>query len=165
MADFKAYWISRQPRERWMLGGGAVVAALLIGYLLVWEPMQESRVRLHETTPKLRAQAAQFRADADEAEALRATTKSQAPGAPLQTLIDESAKAAGIRASIKQVSALSNDRAQLSFGSVAFDQLTRWLAGLAQSDAVAVESIQLANASEAGKVQVDSLVLLRARAP
>lgn len=161
----KDYWVSRQPRERWILGGGAAIAAVLIAYLLIWEPMQAARMRLHETTPKLRAQVAQFRADSDEAEALRAKARATAPSASLQALIEESAKSAGIRASISRVSALSNDRAQLAFSAIAFEQLTRWLATLAQSQGIAVESIQLAGTSDAGKVQVDSLVLRSARAP
>jgi general secretion pathway protein M len=164
MEAFKAYWAARASRERMMLAGGMAAAIILFLYMLVWDPIQTSRARLATELPKLRAQAAQFRLDAEQAEALRGRIKSNDSGRPLPSVIDASAKAAGLRDSIKQIQSLSNDRSQINLTNVGFDTLVQWLAGLGASDGISVETMNASAASQSGRVQVESLVVRSARA-
>lgn len=164
MEAFKAYWAARAPRERMMLAGGMAAAIILLLYVLVWDPIQTSRARLATELPKLRAQAAQLRLDAEQAEGLRGRIKSNDSGRPLPSVIDTSAKAAGLRDSIKQIQSLSNDRTQINLSNVGFDALVQWLAGLGASDGIAVETMNASAASQSGRVQVESLVVRSARA-
>ena len=164
MEAFKAYWAAREPRERMMLAGGIAAALILILYMLVWDPIQTSRARLAIEMPKLRAQAAQFRLDAEQAEALRGRIKSNDSGKPLPSVIDTSAKAAGVRESIKQIQSLSNDRTQINLANVSFESLVQWLAGLGATEGIAVETMNASAASQSGRVQVESLVVRSARA-
>jgi general secretion pathway protein M len=156
-----AYWQARDPRERAILLVGGIVAVILLLYLLVWDPIQSDRQRLVRDLPKLRAQVEQFRRDAEEAEGLRARAKSRGPGQSLQAAVESSAKQANLGGAIKSVQALGTERAQVSGASVPFDGFVRWIAAIAQSDGVSVDSIQASAAAEPGRLQVESLVLRR----
>lgn len=163
MEALKSYWAAREPRERLMLAGGGVAAIVLLLYMLVWDPIQTSRARLAVEVPRLREQAAQFREDAEQVQALRGRMKS-GDAQPLPALLENSAKAAGVRESIKQIQTLSDDRAQINMTNVGFDPLVRWLAALGASEGISVETINASRGGQSGRVQVDSMVVRSPRA-
>ncbi len=163
MEALRAYWAVRAPRERMMLAGGGAVAIVLLLYLFVWDPIQSSRARLAAELPKLREQAAQFRIDTEQVQALRGRMKADG-GQPLPALLESSSKAAGIRDSIKQIQTLSDDRAQINVTNVGFDALVRWLATIGTSDGITVETINASRAGQSGRVQVESMVVRSPRA-
>jgi general secretion pathway protein M len=160
MQQLLEYWQARNPRERAILGiGGALVVVLLL-YLAVWDPIQSDRQRLVRELPKMRAQADQFRRDAEEAEALRARARSRNATQALPAAVEASAKQAQLGGGIKSVQAMGNDRAQISGATVPFDGLVRWMAAVAQSEGISVDSMQ-ASAGEPGRVQIESLIFRR----
>ncbi len=160
MQQLLEYWQARNPRERAILGIGGSLAVILLLYLLVWDPIQSDRQRLLRDLPKMRAQVDQFRRDAEEAEALRARARARTPTQALPATVEASAKQAQLGAGIKSVQAMGNDRAQISGATVPFDGLVRWMATVAQSEGITVDSMQ-ASAGEPGRVQVESLILKR----
>ncbi len=154
-------WQARNSRERMILSIGGTLAAALIFYLAVWDPITSDRERLLRDLPRLRALAAEFRNNANEAEMLRARLKTRGTGQPLPATIEASAKQANLGAPLRAVQSLGSDRAQVSGSGLQFDALVRWLAALAASDGIAVDVIQASAATEPGRVQLDSLVLRR----
>lgn len=163
MAQLKAWWAAREPRERLMLGSGGGVALLLMLYLLIWDPIQSSAAQLANELPALREQAAQFNRDAAEAERLRASAQARGPAPQITNAIQESARRAALGDAIKSVQPLGTDRAQVSLGVVPFDGFMRMLGDLGQTAGVSVESVSAKSVPEAGKVQVDALVLKSGR--
>jgi general secretion pathway protein M len=160
--QLRVWWEARDARERMLAGGGGAVALLLILYLAIWDPIVSSAKSLSTELPALRTAAAKFNQDATEAERLRATARNRGPAPSLTTAIDESAQRTNVKPAIKQVQSLGPDRAQVTLGPVAFDQLVRWLADMGQQGGVAVDSLQLAAAGP-GRVTVDGLVLRSTR--
>lgn len=160
MQQLLEYWRTRTYREQLILGIGGITTIVLLLYLLVWDPIQSDRQRLLRDLPKMRAQADQFRRDAEEAETLRARARSRNATQSLPATIEASAKQAQLTGVTKSVQAMGNDRAQVSGATVSFDGLVRWMAMVAQSEGIAVDSLQ-ASAGEPGRIQIESLVLKR----
>lgn len=160
MQKLLEYWQARDARERLILGIGGVLTVVLLLYLLVWDPIQSDRQRLLRELPKMRAQVEQFRRDAEEAETLRARARSRNATQSLPATIEASAKQAQLAGAIKSVQAMGNDRAQISGATVPFDGLVRWMAMVAQSEGIAVDTLQ-ASAGEPGRIQIESLILKR----
>jgi general secretion pathway protein M len=154
-------WNARDARERALLSIGGIVAIVLILYLLVWDPITSERERLLRELPKLRAQAAEFRQLADEAESLKGRAKSSPAGQPLSVTIESSAKQANLGAPLRPVQSMGADRVQVSGNGLQFDALIRWIALMATSEGIVVEFAQATAASEPGRVQLDSLILKR----
>lgn len=154
-------WQARNPRERMTLLIGGVLSLLLVLYLFVWDPITSDRERLLRDLPTLRARGAEFRRNADEAEAFRTRLKSRATGQPLPATIEASSKQANLGAPLRSVQSLSDDRAQVSGNGIQFDALVRWIATLAANDGIAVDMVQASAAPEPGRVQLDSLILKR----
>lgn len=154
------YWQARDARERVILGVGGSLVAVLLLYLLVWEPIQTDRQRLLRDLPKMRVQVEQFRRDAEEAEALRARARSRTATQSLPATVEASARQAQLGSGIKSVQAMGTDRAQVSGATVSFDNLVRWMATVAQSEGITVDALQ-ASAGEPGRVQIESLILKR----
>jgi general secretion pathway protein M len=153
-------WQARNARERAILSGGGIVAIVLILYLLVWDPITSDRERLLRELPKLRAQAAEFRTNADEAESLKGRTKSRGTGQPLSAAVAGSAQQANLGAPLRPAQSMGADRVQVSGNGIQFDALIRWIAILA-SEGIVVEFAQATAATEPGRVQLDSLILKR----
>ncbi len=154
-------WQARNPRERMILAIGGLVAVILILYLAIWDPIVSDRERLLRDLPSLRAQGAELRKNADEANALQSRVKSRGTGQPLPATIEASARQANLGAPLKAVQSLGSDRAQVSGNELQFDALMRWLATLAISDGISVDVVQATAGAEPGRVQLDNLVLRR----
>lgn len=162
--DLRTRWDALEARQRLLFGGGAVLMLLLLLYEFLWYPMQTERARLANDLPRLRTSVEQFNRDATEIERLRTAGRSRGPALPLPAAIDDAAARTGLKTSIKSVQALGPDRAQVSIATVGFDSLARLLADLAQTGGITVETLQVA-AADAGRVNVETLVLRSSRAP
>ncbi|MFC4159600.1 type II secretion system protein GspM [Chitinimonas lacunae] len=57
------FWQQRQPRERLVLGSGAVLLAVVLLYVLLFEPVAQERQQLSTNLPSLRLDAARFKRD------------------------------------------------------------------------------------------------------
>lgn len=158
------WWEGRAPRERNILAAGVAGVVAILLYLVVWEPLDTASTRLATDLPRLRTQAAQFNVDAADAERLKAVAKGRSGGPGIQTAIDEAASRANIKGAVKSVQTQGADRALVTLaGPVAFDGFMRFVADLAISGAVSVETVQM-RAADPGRVTIEGLVLKSARA-
>ena len=69
----RAWWTNLAERERWMVGVGAIVVVLLLGWALVWHPLATKRAALRETVESDRRDLAYVRVATAEVERLRLT--------------------------------------------------------------------------------------------
>jgi len=159
MDPLRAAWDTRNPRERIALGLGALVLALLLLYAFVWEPLRAEQKRLRQSLPLLRAQAAQFAADAAEARRLRSVAQAQPDRSSTRASLEALAERAGVRASIKSITEVSGGRVQVALDPLAYEALVRWFGELARGTGFAVETLQLRPGAAPGTVMVQTLVL------
>ena len=60
---FLAFWLARAPRERAILGVGAVIVLIALLYIALWEPLVNQRALLDKQLPRLQADLAQMQRD------------------------------------------------------------------------------------------------------
>jgi type II secretory pathway component PulM len=160
----KEWWENLGERERQLLSIGVLVLMLLLGYVFVVEPLQ---IQIKTATAERDAKTAllhKLESVAAEADALRAQQieQGQLPeGAVLQTVIEESAEAAGLKERISTVSPEGADAVRLSMKSAQYDSALLWLVTLRQQYGVRVDSIDAARGGEPGTADVEVTVTAR----
>lgn len=120
------WWSSLQSRERRVLGVGGTLVALLVLYLVAFEPAFVGRQRLQAELPALRAQVAQIEGLAAEARRLagQATQGADSPQ-QLKVQLEQSIAAAGLQGAVSQL-AVAGELIDLRFKSVAFAGWLAW---------------------------------------
>jgi general secretion pathway protein M len=122
-----AWWGGLQSRERRVLGVGGLLVALVLGYLVAFEPAWLGRRKLETELPQLRAQLAQMEGLAAEARRLsgQAAQGTQTP-AQLKTQVEQSIAAAGLSGSVAQLS-VAGDLIDLRFKGIGFAAWLAWV--------------------------------------
>lgn len=127
-----SFWQQRTEQERRTLKIAAVALALLLGYQLVWTPLQHA-VQREEVRLSDARSLAQFAAQA------RLTLSRSAPSVaqkaptgssqvPPMLWVEQAAQTMGIQNELVQRQPEGDDRVQLKFAAVSFDTLLQWLA-------------------------------------
>jgi general secretion pathway protein M len=160
MEAWRAAWQHRTPRERGTLSIGAIVLALLLGYVFAWEPLRTERERLHRTVPSLRLQWERFATDAAEARRLKRDRIEN----PRPESMREALEAASARMGLRLGSMVDAgpESITVSVGPLPYESFVRWVGELAAHDGVAVRAVQFEATDVPGTVMVSSLLLHRA---
>ena len=153
----KAWFFGLQPRERWIVGIGAVVAVIIVLWGLVVSP--------------LLGQATRLRASVDMKEQLLIDVRrveAEQPGSSpngrqdndktLTVIIDETARSHGL--SSPRTRANGPSGVDVTLQSASFDAVVTWLAALHDTYGIDVETASLVPAREPGVVN-GSLLLRR----
>lgn len=119
------WWAQRTRRERLLLGGVGVLAALAIWYWLLLVPAWERRAQLRQEIPLQQAQLAVMRAEADDVQRLRPRAAGAAPAGEallqaLNTLLEQRA-VDGVKLNIV------GNAVQAEFKRASFGALVEWL--------------------------------------
>lgn len=143
----KAWFDNLQPRERWILIAGVVVAIGVLLWAGVLRPMRaqsatlqaavESKQRLLIDLDKLGASST-------------APARGQSPDQTLVVVVDSTAQAHGLRITRSRPNGPSG--VEVTLQAVPFDVLVAWLMTLHGTYAVDVESAQLSTARQQGLV-------------
>ncbi len=148
-------WNALAPRERQVLGIGAVVVALLLGWALVWQPLAQARARLAQRVNTDRVALASMRAAQGELPGLNATAARAAvdrQGKSLLALADASARNAGLGNALKRVEPASARSVRVNFEAANFDQLVGWIENLARDYGVEASDLSADRAEGMGLV-------------
>lgn len=151
----KDWWAGLAPRERVILGGGVLVLALVLAYLMVWEPLAQKRQQLRDDISALSADLAWMRQVAPQVRRRAAQQVSQpsmgSAGGSVLTLVEVSARAAGLHESLERVQP-EGTGARLWFAETGFDGLLRWLGELEQRQGLQVSQLAVDAGSAPGTV-------------
>ena len=154
----RAWWASRQPRERVMLGAGAVVVALMLGWALLWYPLAHARATLGARVAQQRDDLAWMRQRVGVAAELRAAgarSHADRQGKSLLALADFTARSGGLVGALKRVEPTGGNSVRVSFEVANFDMLMSWLDQLARDYGV--------QASDFSADKIEGLGLVNAR--
>ncbi|MGY2489755.1 type II secretion system protein M [Cupriavidus sp. CP313] len=133
---FNAFWSARNPREQAILAGGGAVLALVIGYLVLWEPAADGRERLARNLPKLRADLAEMESLAQEARGLKATPAPALRGDALTQALQDSLGQHGLKAT--RLAAGADNSVQVQLDKVPFGAVSGWLQDVRQQQRMKV---------------------------
>ncbi|MCG7904983.1 MAG: type II secretion system protein M [Candidatus Thiodiazotropha taylori] len=141
----KQWWLSKTPQEHLaMIVGGTAVLLLLI-YLIVWRPFQQS---LEQKALLVKSQESTLQWMKDNADLVK-NMRSNQPGKgaasneALLTLVDRTAKRIQLRQQIKRIKPQGDDSVQLWVEQASFDTLIRWLGQMTQEYALNIESLNI----------------------
>lgn len=126
----KAWWESLATRERALVSGGLAVTLAVLIYVLVWEPFQVSHRRLQQSVAEQRADLAWMRQVAQDIQRLSGTAQPRSDGRSLLTVVDQTARAAGLGTALKQITPQGEDKLSARLDAVEFDKLLPWIGTL-----------------------------------
>lgn len=157
-AQLIQFWRARAPRERLVLGGGAALLVLALGYAYGWLPMQRDAAQMRKELPQLRVQARQLQQDAAEVARLRAQPVVARTIDRLASIVEQRAVAGGLRERIESVTAQDPRHVRLVLPRVALDDWIVWLGELQAKDGVRVGSAHIVAGDAAGVVRVEAVL-------
>ena len=147
----KRWFADLEPRERLLLIGGATIAAIFIGWGLVWNPMTTRNVELGDavaTKQRLLATLQRARAvTAPAGQLVDASTRQS-----LVLLVDQTHRSYGLDGTLVRNQPDGADGIRVTFQNASFDGLVAWLGTLQGSYAVAVETATIDGGRQAGIV-------------
>jgi len=147
-------WSEREPRERSLLAGAALLVGLALLYLVLVEPAVSSIARLQRSLPLARAQAAELEALLGEVRALKARPAvATGSGKDALPALEQSLAAAGLKAA--RVVPLANGAFQLTFSNVSYASWSVWLAAAERELGMHAIAVTVRATSAAGNADVE----------
>jgi general secretion pathway protein M len=126
----------------------------------LWLPMARDIQQLRSDVPRTRDQLVVMRAQAAQAKQLRGGSGAAKRQGSVVSYIEQSAQANGLKPALHKLEAEGSNGARLTFDSVSFNELVRWLAELQQQGGLRAETAQFESLTAPGMVKVQ--LLLRA---
>ena len=155
----KVWWEGLSSRERLLVAGGATLTLVLLLYALAWQPFQASHRRLRQSVTEQRAELAVMRQMAQEIKQLSGSGSkpTTTEGRSLLTLVDQTARAAGLGAALKRVTPQGENRLSVQFDAVEFDKLVPWLGALERDHRIVIVNLTVDRAA-AGRANARLIV-------
>jgi general secretion pathway protein M len=145
----KSWFYGLQPRERFIVGGGGVLALILALWLGVLRPLHNETVDLRDAVAT--KQRLLLNLGRVEGSRLGGTTATKQEDAPtLYVLVSNTAQQHGL--TLPRTRPDGTDGINVTFQNASFDALLGWLVSLETEHAVAVESASFSTARQPGLV-------------
>jgi general secretion pathway protein M len=150
----KAWWQGLAERERRLLQVGAGALLLLLGWVLVWEPLDRSRADWRQRAVAAEANLQWMRSATEQLARQRAAGGGEVvtDGRSLLARVDSGAREAGLGGALLRVEPTGPDQVRVQFQQAGFDDLVQWLEQLAQQQAVRVSELSVQRAQGVGLV-------------
>jgi general secretion pathway protein M len=143
-----------QPRERVIVAAGAVVVALTLIYLVLWEPFANARAKQTAALADERALAERLETIATAMDKARASGVGAIQGREqsLLTLIDQQGKSSELGRPPARLQPEGDNEVKVWFEDVPFDALVRWMATLESRYGVQIAGADIERRAGAGLV-------------
>ncbi|ORE86243.1 General secretion pathway M protein [Oceanococcus atlanticus] len=117
------------PRERWIVSAGGVVFALMMYFLLVWDPLSQKAARLHNDLADARDLVSFMQSTRQQVAQLGGQNAGapQSSGRSLLSDVDSSSKRNGLGDKIKRIQPEGQTSVRVWIEGVPFEQLLRWM--------------------------------------
>ncbi|CDH43459.1 type II secretion system protein GspM [Candidatus Contendibacter odensensis] len=161
----KTWWDRLSVRERLLVAGGTALTLALLLYALVWQPLQAGSRRLRHSVTEQRAELAWMRQAAAEIKRLENanSTRPASDGRSLLTLVDQTARTAGLGSSLKRVAPQGDDKLSAQLDLVEFDPFIVWLGALERNHRLTIVNLSVDRTAAAGRV--NARVILQGSRP
>lgn len=165
IAPLQARWSALGDRDRRVLGFGGAALAVILAWMLVWEPLATARAGREAALADARALATQLEVLAAELQRGGARSGAvQGAGQSLLAIVDQSRRASTIQRPPSRMQPEGENTVRLWLEGVPYDALVRWLNELQVRYGVRVDSADLERKGAPGLVDA-RLTLMRGTAP
>ena len=156
----KTWWDSLSLRERGLVGGGVALMLALLLYVLVWEPFRASSRQLRQSVATERADLAWMRQAAQEVKRLSRASVARPAGddRSLLTLVDQTARAAGLGTAMKRVAPQGDDKLSVQLDPADFEKIMPWLSALERDHQLVIVSLTVDRTDTLGLVNARVIV-------
>ena len=148
------WWRLRSRSERVAIALGGATVALILLWLLAWDPMQRDSERLSRRLADQRSALAEARRQADEIAGL-ARAAPAASAADARAAIEAALAREGLKPAARALERVDDNHWHLGFDGVAFDALTVMLDGLRRDAGLRAAEVSLTARVEPGQVRAD----------
>jgi type II secretory pathway component PulM len=154
-ARFNVWLAGLSERERLLVTWGGVVAIFLLVVGVAILPLYSAASRAEQRVERKRNDLAWMHSVAGE---LRAAGPAQASGQSLVLIVDQTARAAGLAASLRDTQPSGTGGIRVRLESAPFDVIVAWLGDLSRRQGLIVESATVDRTSRTGIVNA-SLIM------
>lgn len=129
MATLQQRLSTMEPRERTVLVTGVSLAVLILGYVFIWEPWQQSLDRLRTQVPAKQADLNWMQQQANAIRPALRNAKNKKPGSniPLLSVVEKSAEQAKLRDVIRRMAPGQDNEVKVWITDAKFDKWLKWL--------------------------------------
>ncbi|MDP3859623.1 MAG: type II secretion system protein M [Stagnimonas sp.] len=154
LAPLQARYQELQPRERLIVGVGAVVVAITLAYLLLWEPFARAAQRQTVALADERAFAERLEAIASVVQRARSSglAPTQGGGQSLLTLVDQASRLPELGKAPARIQPDGDKEVKIWLEDVPFDQLARWIGVLQSRYGISVSGAEIERRASDGLV-------------
>ena len=152
-AWFDRWRAVRTPSERRIVIALAVLVAVTLGWIALWQPLQRDRELLRTTVPAERAALAQAQKMADEMAAL-ARVAPAPPSPDPRALLERMLGERGLRAAVTQLD-WRDDRARIVFADIGVEPLVALVDALSREAQLRIVEMTLTARVEPGAVRAE----------
>lgn len=153
MNALRGFWAGLSPRDQRVLTLGGIVLAVILLWLLIWEPLREARDAARLRVAAATTDLATMRAAAPQLQALAGGT---APvvrdNRSLLALVDATARTSGVGEALLRVEPVAGDQVRVYFQGAGFDALVVWLEELEVRQGVRLGDVSINRAAGVGRV-------------
>ncbi len=151
-------WLdSLQQRERIIVIAGAISLAVILFYLLIWEPIKtqhEEQLMQQESQRQLLQWMKNARLEIQSLRSVNAASISRFRNLSISNLADRSATSSGIKTSITKIEQGKNGT-RVDLKSVDFDRMIRWLSDLQNTYGIHAARVKVEHTSLSGAVNAE----------
>jgi len=136
-----------------MASAAAAVVFLVLGYLLVWDPLNSRLIHTQQSVDEQQSLKRWMQQAAAEAKQLRGTAVSGGDaGRSLLAVVDQTSKQSQLGPAVKRIQPDGQDLVRVSLEQASFDDLVLWLGSLRSAYGVSIVDVTIDRQSEAGRV-------------
>lgn len=135
-------WLSGlEQRERRLVSAGAVIVALTLLYLILWEPMAKAHLRREADLAIARQLAARIELLAGQARSNPGIGSSR--GLSLLSAVDQASKSGILNKPLTRIQPEGDAEVKVWLEAVSFEALIRWIAQMQARDGIVVRAAQI----------------------
>jgi general secretion pathway protein M len=161
IAGLRAWWVGLARRERMMAAAAASFVLLVLLYVVAIEPAWKARQRLAAELPRLRTQAAELHALAQEASQLKGLGIAAESAGAARAALEQSLARAGLQAT--RIAVLDERRLAVSAGGVSVAQWLAWAEEAARDSRLRIATARISRGPARAIVDAEAVFELAGR--
>ncbi|MGH8530611.1 MAG: type II secretion system protein GspM [Nevskiales bacterium] len=151
----KERWQQMAPRERVLVSAAGAVVALMLAFLLIWQPLFSSTDKLRQEVAEQRALVQWLNAAEPEVQRLRgARSMRPASGGSLLALVDQTSTANGLKSFVSRIQPEGDKEVRVWLEQAPYDEVMRWLISLELDAGVRIIEFNVSRGPAPGLVAV-----------
>ena len=155
MNKFHDWWLAREAKERQTLLIGGSISAILLTYLLIWQPLNNAMITAKKNVSGKARLAGWMTVKSKDLTQLRANNsrRKQVTKQSLLVIVNNSLQTHNLNKALNQIKQTHDNQLNLQFDAINFYQLSSWLITLEKHDQIHISQFHVDYLNQPGKVK------------